>query len=246
MSDRVALVTGSTRGIGRATATALARDGFHVLVNGRDPDVCASVVNELRSEASVDDFSELAFDVADEEQVVAAFRSIHSDHGGLDVLVNNAGILGDGRLGMIPREMIEDVVRTNLIGATSCLQQASRLMRRRGGGAIVNVSSIIGLEGNVGQSVYAATKAGLLGLTLAAAKELGDVDVRVNAVAPGYIETELIENVPTELHEERVGAIPLGRTGSVVEVADAIAFLCSDRASYINGAILRIDGGWVL
>lgn len=246
MSDRVALVTGSTRGIGRLTAAVLGRAGFHVLVNGRDRDGCDATVDELRHETSTDSFSALSFDVTDEQQVVDAFRSIHGEHSGLDVLVNNAGILGDGRIGMISRNMMEQVVQVNLIGASSCLQQASRLMRRRGGGAIVNVSSIIGLEGDVGQAIYAASKAGVVGLTLAAAKELASSNIRVNAVAPGYIETEMIKDVPAELHQERLEAIPLGRTGSAEEVAEAIAFLCSDKASYITGAVLRIDGGWVL
>ena len=242
MTDRVALVTGATRGIGRSTAAALVADGWFVLVNGRDEGACREAAAGLDA-LGPGGAAPLAFDVGG-DGVTDAFRALRKDHGRLDALVNNAGVLADGLLGMIGSETLRTAVDVNLIGALQCMQQAVRLMRRTGGGVIVNVSSVIGSSGASGQTAYAATKAGLLGATRSAAKELGSAGIRVNAVAPGYIETDMIRNVPADQHRDRLGEIPLGRLGQPEDVADVIAFLCSDRASYVTGQVLGVDGGW--
>ncbi len=164
----------------------------------------------------------------------------------LDILVNNAGILRDALIGMISDAEINDVLRTNLIGAIQVTQAAARLMARGKNASIINISSIIGVRGNRGQLIYAASKAGLIGATLSAAKELAPQGVRVNAVAPGYIQTTMIANVPADIHAQRVASIGVGRVGDPQDVANLVLFLASDLSSYITGQVIGVDGGMVI
>lgn len=231
MDGKVALVTGAGRGIGLATARLLAARGATVLRSGLGADDAPDYVQA---------------DMADPAQVAALFRTVHKRFGRLDVLVANAGILGDARLGMIAPDMMTRVLAVNLMGTIDAIQAASKLMRRSGGGAMVAVSSIVGLRGNAGQTVYAASKAGIVGAVLSAAKELAADGIRVNAVAPGFIDTDMVGHLDAQVTAERLAAIPLGRAGHADEVAEAIVFLCSDAARYVTGQVLGVDGGMVL
>jgi 3-oxoacyl-[acyl-carrier protein] reductase len=232
----IALVTGSTRGIGLAAARRLAEDGFTVVVNGTDEAAARERAQELGGEA-------LAFDVSDAAAVQGAVRELFKRHKRLDVLVNNAGILEDALLGMIKPDRTFAV---NAMGVLNTMQASARLMARGGGGSIVNVSSIIGVTGNKGQVAYAGSKAAVIGMTRSAAKELAPQNIRVNAVAPGFIDTDMTRAMPEEIYAERVASVGLARAGTPEEVADAIAWLASDRSRYVTGQVLGVDGGMVI
>ncbi len=246
LEGRVALVTGAGRGIGWATARRLAAAGAQVVLNGlSDPTELAAKAAGLEAEYRVRCLPVIA-DMARPAEIARLYRAAHAGFGRLDILVSNAGILEDARLGMITDDSLERVMQINLHAAIRNVQLATRLMRRSGGGAIVLVSSIVGLRGNAGQAVYAASKAGLIGLTLSAAKELGADHIRVNAVAPGYIDTDMIRHLDAATDAARRAAIPLGRVGRAEDVADSILFLVSDQAAYVTGQVLGVDGGMVL
>jgi 3-oxoacyl-[acyl-carrier protein] reductase len=242
---RVAIVTGASRGIGWATARLLAFRGAHVVLDGLEGEPVVEQAATLGREHGVTCLGVIA-DVGDEKAVAGLYRTVQSTFKRLDFLVNNAGVLGDAMVGMIPEQMIARVLQVNLAGVIRNLQLASRLMRRGTGGAIVNVASIIGLRGNPGQVVYGSSKAGVVGLTLSAAKELGPHHIRVNAVAPGYIDTDMIRHLDPAVHAGRIAGIPLGRVGAPEDVAKGIAFLLSDEAAYITGQVLGVDGGMVI
>jgi 3-oxoacyl-[acyl-carrier protein] reductase len=242
LDGRVAYVTGSTRGIGWAIASALASNGATLILNGhRNAELLRARVTEL-SALGVPVLG-LICDVADPGQVKTVYKSIFKEFGRLDILINNAGILGDALLGMIPEETINRTLAVNTKGAIYNVQGAARLMSRNRSGSIVNVTSIVGTQGNAGQVVYSASKAALIGLTLSASKELAPQGIRVNAIAPGYIETEMIQHLDATTHEQRLASIAMGRVGKPEEVALAALFLASDLSSYITGQILGVDGG---
>jgi len=245
LDGRVALVTGSTRGIGWAIARQLASEGASVVIHGRHDLAAVELqAKELAVEFDVPTLA-LAFDVGDPDGIRAGARAVFDRFRQLDVLVANAGMLGDALIGMISDELIERTIAVNLVGTLHLVQAGAKLMRRQKRGSIVLVSSIVGRVGNVGELVYAASKAGIIGAGLAAAKELGPQGVRVNVIAPGMIETDMLGDLPDEVVRRRVGGVALGRLGRPEEVAEVVCFLASDRSSYVNGQVLGVDGSMV-
>jgi 3-oxoacyl-[acyl-carrier protein] reductase len=246
LKGKVAFVTGSTRGIGWATARKFAQHGATIIVHGQSsPETVEQRAAEIRSEFPVECIG-LVSDVADASSVKRCYSEIFKKYRRLDVLVNNAGILQDALLGMIPEAVMRRTLEVNTLGPLFHVQEASRLMSRSGGGSIINMSSIIGRFGNEGEAVYATSKAAIIGLTLAAAKELAPKNIRVNAVAPGFIRTDLTSHLSPEVFAERVKSIKMKRVGEPEEVANVILFLASDLASYVTGQILGVDGGMLV
>lgn len=242
LAGRCAFVTGSSRGIGWEVARVLAAHGCAVALHGRDAAVVQARAEELAKEHGVATLA-LAGDLGDPAVIPGFFQAIFKAWKRLDVLVNNAGVLEDALLGMITPELLDRVLGVNTRAAVLVLQGAARLMTRAKAGSIINMSSIIGTEGNEGQAVYGASKAALIGLTLSAAKELAPQRIRVNAVAPGYIETDMIKHLPPEVHAQRLGQIGMGRIGTPADIANAVLFLASDLSAYVTGQVLGVDGG---
>ncbi|GLC87806.1 SDR family NAD(P)-dependent oxidoreductase [Lysinibacillus piscis] len=238
------LITGATRGIGYATAKQAAMQGWIVILNGRDEACLAEVKEELEKYGAT--IHTLSYDVCDIDAIKKAFMWIKKNVGKLDAIVNNAGILDDALLGMVNEKQMTQTLAINTEAVIYHMQYASRLMMKQRSGAIVNVSSIIGRVGNAGQTVYGASKAAVIGATYSAAKELAPYNIRVNAVAPGFIATDMTQQLSEEKFEQRLSEIKMGRIGQPEEVANAILFLASDVASYITGQVIGVDGGMVI
>jgi 3-oxoacyl-[acyl-carrier protein] reductase len=249
LKDRVALITGGAAGIGKATAQRFVEEGARVVI-------CD--VNQEAGQAAVQDLGpKAAFfkDVSDRQAVQAWVDEVIEQHDRVDILVNNAGVLRDNLLvkvkdGELAKQMPEAdfdlVIAVNLKGVFNCTQAVAPHMINQGSGVILNASSVVGLDGNFGQTNYVATKAGVIGMTKVWARELGRYNIRVNAVAPGFIATEMVLQMPEKILEGMVARVPLGRMGQPRDVANAYLFLSSDEASFISGTVLRVDGGIVV
>ncbi|MEU7525232.1 SDR family oxidoreductase [Saccharothrix sp. NPDC042600] len=241
LDGKVAVVTGGTRGIGHATAAALAGAGATVVITGRDGETAAKRAAELGANVSG-----VALDVTDSAAVKDVFKAVAKEHGRIDVLVASAGVLEGGLIGMLTDDHIGRTLTTNVAGSLACVQAAARVMMRKRSGAIVLLGSVVGERGNAGQTVYAASKAALSAVAKSAAKELGRHGIRVNAVAPGVIRTDLIAEQSEDVLAKVQADTALGRLGTPEEVAAVIRFLVGDEASFVTGQVLGIDGGLVL
>ena len=240
LSGKTALVTGSTRGIGRAVAQALAESGARVAVVGRDRDKAAAVATEIGRDAVG-----FGCDVSDTAAVATLISDVERELGGIDILVNNAGLTRDNLVMRLKDDDWDAVLDANLRGAFAAIRAASRGMMKKRAGRIINMASVVGITGNKGQANYAASKAGLIALTKSVAKELGSRNILVNAIAPGFIETEMTDAMTPEARASLQGLIPLERLGKPADIAAAVVFLASDLASYITGQVLVVDGGMV-
>jgi len=244
LSGRVAFVTGASQGIGRACALKLATAGAAVAVAARNQEKLNGLVNEITSAGGK--AAAFTLDVSDEEQVKSAVKAAIVQFGKIDILVNNAGITRDQLVMRMKRADWDAVLQTNLTSAYLCIQQVIGSMLKQRWGRIINITSVFGQMGQAGQANYAASKAGLIGLTMAIAREVGSRNITCNAVAPGFIETAMTAGLGDELKQTAVKQIPLGRVGSVDDVAGAVAFLASDEASYITGHVLSVNGGMLM
>ena len=250
LKDKVALISGGAAGIGKATALRFADEGARVAICDVDVEGGAATLETLGTNAAFD-----RVDVTDRAMVASWVKSVLERFGRIDILVNNAGIVRDSLLvkfkdGKLVRQMPEEdfdlVVAINLKGVYNCTQAVVPAMIRQGGGVVLNATSIVGIDGNIGQTNYIATKAGVIGMTKAWARELGRHNIRVNAVAPGFTATEILTSMPAKVLDAMKARTPLGRLGQPEDIANAYLFLASDEAGFISGDVLRVDGGIVI
>jgi|TARA_B100001964_G_C14048777_1_gene516036 3-oxoacyl-[acyl-carrier protein] reductase len=242
LKEKVVLITGASRGIGKACAEVLAREGSTIIINyNKNKEAAEKLSQELGNKSIA-----IKADVSNKDEVKEMFLKIKEQFGKLDVLVNNAGILHDSLLMMIKESDYNQILDTNLKGTFLCMQNASKMMMKQKSGKIINISSIIGKNGNAGQTHYAASKAGIIGLTKSAAKELGMYGVTVNSVAPGFIDTDMTKSMKEELKQQLIGNIALKRIGTPEDIAKVVLFLSSDLSNYISGEVIGVDGCQVI
>jgi 3-oxoacyl-[acyl-carrier protein] reductase len=241
MSSRIAFITGASRGIGKACALALSAAGYRVVLAARALDKLEEVAATIRAEGREAFVVEL--DLASQDSIKNAFAKASKEFGRIDVLVNNAGVTKDGLAIRMKREDFESVIQTNLTGAFLCCQQVLMPMMKERYGRIINISSIVGETGNAGQANYVSSKAGLIGLTKALAQEMASRNITVNAVAPGFIDTDMTSILPNDVKEALLNRIPLKRLGTGDDIASAVVFLASEQSGYITGHVLDVNGG---
>lgn len=247
LNGKVVIVTGGANGIGLATCRKLMEQGATVVVVDLNRDKTDEAVASLKTAASFGKAPPrvlgLAVDVADATATVEMARAVKEAYGKIDCLINNAGIIGDATLDRMSYETFDRVIKVNLYGSFHCAKAVIPYMMEQKGGCIISASSVVGIYGNYGQTCYAASKAGIIGMTKTWAKEFGKLGIRCNAVAPGFIETQMTAQIPDKAVEQMEKRIPLHRRGTADEVADAYVYLCTDQASYISGIVLEVGGG---
>ena len=241
LENKVAIITGGTAGIGAAAAKKFAQEGAKVTVWARNAEKGKAFVEAMAKEGYTICFD--AVDTSNYEQVVAATKRVFDANGKIDILINNAGITNDSTLKKMTPEQWQSVIDINLTGTFYCTKAVNQYMVEAGWGRIINVSSVVGLYGNFGQTNYVATKAGVIGMTKTLCRELGNKGVTVNAVAPGFIATDMVAKMPEDVLAGMVAKVPVGRLGKPEDIANAFCFLASDEAAYVNGAVLSVDGG---
>lgn len=245
MNKKVAVVTGGSRGIGKAIALSLASEGYDVIINYRSKaEEAEGVVSEMKNIGS--NAKAIRSDIANYQEVETMMEEILASYGQIDVLVNNAGITKDQLMLRMSEDDFTQVVDINLKGTFNCVKAVTKSMFKKRGGCIINISSVIGLIGNVGQVNYAASKAGIIGMTKALAKEYAARNIRVNAIAPGFIDTDMTDTLPQELKEKILSNIPLNSLGKPEDVADMVVFLASDKSKYVTGQVIAVDGGMTM
>ena len=242
--DKVVVITGSSRGIGREIALAYAREGAFVVISGRNPESLKKVASEIGSFGSKS--LVVAGDVSKSDDAKLLIEKTIETFGKLDILINNAGITRDNLLLRMSENDWDAVIDTNLKGTFNCIKAVTRQMMKQRSGVIINITSVVGQIGNAGQVNYAASKAGMIGVTKSVAKELAGRGIRVNAIAPGFIETDMTDSLPEKAREELIKAIPLGQLGKTEDVANLVLFLTSQKAKYITGQVINVDGGMVV
>nr|WP_323899795.1 SDR family NAD(P)-dependent oxidoreductase [Aeromonas caviae] len=245
LSGKTVLVTGAGRGIGRAIAERFAAEGATLFLAVRHLEQGQALAAELQATHPITCHA-FRCDVADAGAVKTLFRELFSHSKTLDVLVNNAGVLDDALIGMVTPTQVERTFASNSFSVLYCSQYAARMMQRAGGGSIINLSSIIGRVGNAGQAVYGGSKAAVIGMTQSLAKELAPQQIRVNAIAPGFIDTDMAHSLPEEKFQQRLQSIAMGRIGSADEVANVALFLASGLSSYVTGQVIGVDGGMLI
>ena len=244
LKDKVAIITGSGQGIGKATALLFAREGAAVIVAEYNKDTGEAVATKINEAGGEGRFVQV--DIANRESVQALISDVLETNGNIDVLVNNAGVIKDNTLEKMTDEEFDRVISVNLRGTYICTKEAAEIMRKQGSGVILNAASVVALYGNFGQTNYVASKAGVIGMTKVWARELGKYGIRVNAVAPGFISTDMIKDIPENVIEMMLKKVPLRRMGQIEEVASVYAWLASDDASYVTGTVINVDGGVVV
>lgn len=245
LKDKVAFVTGSARGLGRAIAETLAGEGAKIVITDINEPLAISTAAEIAQKYGVATVA-LKHDVSSEESSKEVVKSIINRFARIDILVNNAGITRDARLMMMKQEDWDLVLKINLTGAFICTKLVSKQMLKQNSGSIVNIASVVGLMGNIGQANYSASKAGLIGLTKTTARELAERGVNVNAIAPGFIQSDMTHVLPEEVSQKMLSQIPMNLYGNPEDVANAVLFLVSNLAKYITGQVINVDGGMVM
>lgn len=242
---KTAIITGASRGIGKSTATLFAQNGANLILMSRNEEKLKSLQQELVESYKIE-VVYYAFDITDEEKLKEVFLDIKKSKKNIDAVVNNAGIMEDAVLQMVKPELIQKTYATNVFALIDISKRASKLMLRNRKGSIINLTSIIGVEGNLGQTIYGSSKSAVLGFTKSLSKELASLNIRVNGVAPGFIDTDMTRGMDEKFYEKNLASIAMGRLGKPEDVAKTILFLASDLSEYVTGQIIGVDGGMVI